>query len=288
MTYIEQLYRLWYVDLRARRRFQVWTIVIGFAYGVFNSLALKRPEKEVTWETLGLICFLTLAFSVFYCARPQPRASTVTLADVFRNRTILALGVVSIIVIVGLPLADQIPTVKAAFLNLQLRKVVYSAQAFEPKIEDKTASLITQASADQVVLDPNLVKAAGNKYLEASKPNPRTWQTALTLLNYRSTLNSVTASPPPQDCLELPKDANGIIANVLNGTFDHCSQTLDHIAWKDIVFKNSIIMYHGGPTVFENVTFVNCQFILDFTPSSKELGRNLLASNAVTLQLPGG
>ena len=127
MTYVRELYRLWYDDLKARRRFQVSTILIAFAYGVFNSLILGRSEKQVTWETVGVICFLMVAFSAFYCFQPHnwhlPRVS---FGDIFRVRMALALGLTSVIFLLGLSLANRIPLIARALVNLQLRQAVYS------------------------------------------------------------------------------------------------------------------------------------------------------------------
>jgi hypothetical protein len=53
---------------------------------------------------------------------------------------------------------------------------------------------------------------------------------------------------------------------------------------KNVILKNMHIVYEGGPVALENVTFVNC--IFDFGPGDKsqELGRQILASTAVTFK----
>jgi len=51
--------------------------------------------------------------------------------------------------------------------------------------------------------------------------------------------------------------ANRFIANV---TVTNCPQILDGFSWKNVVFINSRIIYHGGPVILDNVTFVNCKF----------------------------
>src|ERR1700688_2779336 len=112
MIYLQELYRLWYDDLEVRRRFQLWTLGIAFAYGVFNSLVLGRSERQVTWETVALVCFLTVAFSTFYCCQPHNwKLPVVSFGDIFRARMMFGLGLTSIIVLLGLSFANRIPLI---------------------------------------------------------------------------------------------------------------------------------------------------------------------------------
>src|SRR5258708_6388327 len=107
---VQRLYQLWYSDLKARRQFQLWTILIAFAYGLFNSLGLGRPEKQVTWETLGVVLFFTVAFSAFYCLQRRESIETskvdlpyAHLIDVFRqNRKLFEVGLASFVLSIGL------------------------------------------------------------------------------------------------------------------------------------------------------------------------------------------
>lgn len=47
---------------------------------------------------------------------------------------------------------------------------------------------------------------------------------------------------------------------VMNATIEGASQKLDSIVWLNIKFKNSRIIYNGGPLYLGDVTFENCQF----------------------------
>ena len=112
MIYVERLYELWYSDSRARHRLQLLTVAIAFTYGVFNSLVLGRPEKRVTWEVLALIFLVTVGFSVVYCLRPREwKLRSVSLGEIFRNRTTLELALASVFVLVISSFAIQFPKV---------------------------------------------------------------------------------------------------------------------------------------------------------------------------------
>jgi hypothetical protein len=47
---------------------------------------------------------------------------------------------------------------------------------------------------------------------------------------------------------------------IMNATIEGATQKLDAIVWLNIKFKNSQIIYSGGPLYLGDVTFENCQF----------------------------
>jgi hypothetical protein len=53
---------------------------------------------------------------------------------------------------------------------------------------------------------------------------------------------------------------------VLRTTMEGITQKLDGITWIDVSFKNSVIIYDGGPTYMSNVTFVDCTFQMSPSP----------------------
>lgn len=288
--FLQAVYRLWYFDVKARRRFQIQTILIAFAYGVFSSLVLGRPEKRVTWETLGLICFLTVGFTLFYALREEPwkvRSAYRRLREFFGNRGYYELGLTSVAVLVLFSLVRYVPITKvqAFSYDLQLQQAI-SAQKLGPGAFDTIVKVVTTATARQVPLSPRLVNAAGRRVLEDSRENPGAWPATLAFLSYRSSLNSETSPYAQGRCLGAPTSGFvGVEALTLD-----CSgqaQVLDHIAWKNVVIENSTVVYHGGPAILENVQFKNSRFILDYSPGSHELAKALTASNTVTITLPG-
>jgi hypothetical protein len=57
-------------------------------------------------------------------------------------------------------------------------------------------------------------------------------------------------------------------------------------SFHNVVFKNSVVHYSGGPTTLDGVAFVNCTFILDIsakqTPAKPSLLMSLLSSPSQT------
>ncbi len=288
---VERLYQLWYIDLETRRRFQVWTILAAFAYGLFNSLALGRPEKQVTWETLGLVCFLTVASSALYSfekisATESSKAnlSYAHLGEMFRqNRMLFDAGLAATaILLCGYLAARQFPSsrVLAAGMDMRLSRTIFSPKPFDENKVNELTTIFNTAKTDRVSIDPRLVKVAGKKVVEASRDNPRTWPATLALLNYSSSLNRGPSSYPQSPCFVG-------LGGVQNITIIGCpNQTLEHTVWKDVVFENSTIVYHGGRLTLDNVRFKNCEFDLDYSPESQELAKALTTSDTVTLTLP--
>jgi hypothetical protein len=141
--------------------------------------------------------------------------------------------------------------------------------------------------ANQVPIKPQLVNLAGKRIVEASRENSNAWPGVLALLSYRSTLNKeAPPSLPRVACIGVEGGVTGIVAHINGSHILNCSQELDHIEWRNVVFENATVIYHGGPTILDHVQFKNCQFSLDYKPPSQQLGQSLLASNNVSITLP--
>jgi hypothetical protein len=291
---VQRLYQLWYIDLEARRRFQVWTILVAFAYGLFNSLGLGRPEKQVTLETLGVVLFLTAAFSVFYCLRKSTSTETSTisftyahLGEVFRqNRTIFEVGLSSLVVLLALSVISRLPNsrVQAAGIDMRLSRAIYSPNPFDINTFNELTTIFHTATTDRVSINPQLMNVAGKRVADAYREDSRAWPVALALLSYRSSLNDKTSSYRQGSCIQ----SSALNTGVEDLTIINCpNQVLDYIAWKNVVFENSTVVYHGGPAILENVQFKHCQFSFDYTPESQELAKSLTTSNTVTITLLG-
>jgi hypothetical protein len=283
------VYSLWYYDLEARRRFQILTIVIAFAYGAFNSLVLGRPDKQVTYESLGLVFLLTAGFTLLYCVQKEARAvnrASASLREIFQSRSFLEFSAASALLIAFAALLVHVPNdrVQAASLDLRLRQALSSPDPFDVKTIDRVTSVLRKATADQLPINAALVNAAGTRYVGAPQQNPAAWQAGLEILSYHSARVAETESFPQRTCINVGK-ASGIVAEVSDSSITGCSQGLDNVSWKNVVFQNVTIVYHGGPVTLENAQFQNCRFNLDDSVQGRELGKALLGSNSVTLSL---
>jgi hypothetical protein len=46
---------------------------------------------------------------------------------------------------------------------------------------------------------------------------------------------------------------------------------IDYFVMRNVVFRNAVIVYHGGPVVMDHVVFINCRFITPNTPQGNQL-----------------
>ncbi len=150
------------------------------------------------------------------------------------------------------------------------------------------------------------------------------WQTTLQLVNYRSFLNAGLAPNPknPVPISEfkgewsydlmpagtpssdvgitvvglVPRERAAVmefLQNPLNADakfgpefliIDGAPLSLDGVRLKNVIFRNSRIVYRGGPMQMDNVYFVNCTFEVPRRPNGQELCATLLASTATTFK----
>jgi hypothetical protein len=61
---------------------------------------------------------------------------------------------------------------------------------------------------------------------------------------------------------------------------------LDTFYLRNIVLDGVTVHYNGGPLVLDNVTFLNCRFVVDNVDNGRALGYQLLASSTVTFRIP--
>lgn len=162
-----------------------------------------------------------------------------------------------------------------------------STDPTNPANIELVSRVLATAKEKKIPIQSQTIARVGNRFIEAAKSDPRSWAAAIQLINYRSTLNVAPIPPFPQGrCIVVPPDSTGIVNSIESLTLANCAQELDHIQWKDVAFRDVNVIYHSGPTVLENVHFINCKFHLDFAPPTQVLGQSLLASNSVTIKLP--
>jgi hypothetical protein len=62
--------------------------------------------------------------------------------------------------------------------------------------------------------------------------------------------------------------------------------TLDGFYLRSVVLEGVTVHYNGGPVILENVTFINCRFVMDNVDNSRAFSSQLLASSAVNFRTP--
>jgi hypothetical protein len=261
-----RLYNLWFVDERARWRLYFGSIAVAFGYGVVNNLLLGRAENRVTWESLGLLCATVTGFSVFYCARKRP-SSAEPETYVVRGRNWLVLvsaGAMAIILSVALW-----PRVDAYRTNYELASIRKRLQMAED------AGTVLPAS--QIVKYKGTIRATPSSTGEY-------WKTVAAVINYQSYLNQMRGEAPDPTKVANPCfDENARYNTFEDIQLRNCVIVLDNETFNSVAFRDSVVIYHGGPVIVRNVAFINCRFVLDLAqqpeiPAEKNLLLALLTS----------
>jgi hypothetical protein len=183
-----KIYHLWYVDVTARRRFQIWTMLLAFAYGIFNSIVLGRSEKELTWETLGLLCILTVGFTSYYClGNRQTVASHFSFRKALFNRRTIVVGFATAAVMM-LIVQTLTPAIDARVLAKRLSDAAISPENQKNQTEAK--EILAEAQTKSIRLPSKVVQDAGERFIQAAKTAPSAWDVALQFSAYRSFLDA--------------------------------------------------------------------------------------------------
>lgn len=75
---------------------------------------------------------------------------------------------------------------------------------------------------------------------------------------------------------------------IMNATIESAAQKLDAIVWLNIKFKNSQIIYSGGPLYLGDVTFENCQFQFGSDAESQKVLAQIKESGKQPVTLVSG
>ncbi len=116
------------------------------------------------------------------------------------------------------------------------------------------------------------------------------WSTVAAIINYQSLLNQMSGEAPNPSKISRPcgmvTTGDGLFSEgnvIVHQVISECVVDLDTEVFQDVTFKDSVIRYHGGPTILDKVTFINCTFLLDLkasqSPTHPEVLRSLLDSD---------
>jgi hypothetical protein len=177
--------------------------------------------------------------------------------------------------------------------------------------------VLENAKNKRFKIPPDVVKITGVKFVQAAQTNSNAWNAALALVDYHSSQNHVTLSAKPAPLSEsevtyhthydvawigppghaytvtplLPQYEAATVhfldkpdhnANVAMGpsflVLEDSTYLLDSLYFRRVIFRNSRIVYKGGPVVLDNVTFVNCTFEITQQPNGLSFATVFLES----------
>ena len=164
--------------------------------------------------------------------------------------------------------------------------------------------ILETAKKKKFKIPSDVVQTTGVKFVQAAHTSPDAWQAALAFLNYRSFENNVKINGKPQptppeqlnthyDILTIgpmgraytvppavPQDEGAKmhlldkpdrnLSNPLGPSFlllEDATYVLDSLYMRRVIFRNSRIVYKGGPVALDDVTFVNCAFEIPQQPN---------------------
>jgi len=173
-----------------------------------------------------------------------------------------------------------------------LRMLVIASQPARMQNQQAADDLLMQAKQNVIPPIPeDAVEQAGESFIDAGGANPGVWQTALRFVSYRSFSNSKQMPPVFSGqpyMIALGSKPDPIIPGaptfiVIQGP--GITHLLDNKAHKNVIFKQVLIQYHGGPTVLDHTFFQDCTFDITTDPKGKDLARAILKSFVPTLTL---
>jgi hypothetical protein len=270
-----------------------------------KALFLGRELGIVGAVATVIVALLALAAGAFYQATARATEDAK-----FRTRSEDRLTAIE----------GTIAKINATLEGMTLNRI--GSDPANPESIKEARNVITAAAANRTKIDPIIVKDVGTKFIQAGLNNPDAWNTALAFVNYRSTLNvyvrpvktvsvpagagtnydlgpRVDGKPSPQGShIPIPvaaKDAARFetIGKNLNQQLQYGSAqliltggalSLDDRYVRHIVFQGVEIHYSGRPLILEDAIFTNCTFVLDNTPTGRQLGEALLASSPISFK----
>jgi hypothetical protein len=214
-------------------------------------------------------------------------------------------------------------------INVHLTKIDASlaAQQIQQLAEnpaDKGSALEARQTIDadrkaSIVLPSEVVQRVGRKFVDVSAQNPAAWGTTLSLLDYKSFVDSSSPSIPLQEGAKgvytthffwrnpegsdpvhmyfkgrSPKESAAQFMLIGHdpdeGATEGVSvlfavgggQILDGMQLRNVVFNNVRIVYNGGPLRMTNVYFINCTFEMQVVKNTQDLAIALLAPSPST------
>ncbi len=211
---------------------------------------------------------------------------------------------------------NSLSSLRSSLSGTQLSSL--STRPINSETPVQVSRIISSATKAHETLGPDVIADAAAGFLQSASINPAAWKATSLLLDYKSTLNSAlapsTVSAQPYmnveaeftgnepwigrlafigrvhgdriaqlEELDHPHQANspnvGPAYYVLNGgEFD-----LDGLYLKNVIVKDALVVYRGGPVRIENTFFVDCHFRMEATPKTiRFAGAALAPESTVT------
>ena len=147
------------------------------------------------------------------------------------------------------------------------------------KVLGTISAEIRAATDDKKIIPATRLAAYKDAIHKLSPSDPEFWPTVAAIINYDSFVNQKTGKAPDPKKVSKPCGmlTQGEYNAFIGGVYENCVVNLDTQVFQNVVFKNSVIRYHGQRITLINVQFVNCSFILDLPPKPEPEQKLLFA-----------
>jgi hypothetical protein len=233
-------------------------------------------HRNIGWGIAGLYGAALAALVTFWIPREATNIETSVKLDTAHQL---------------LPIQIQLATLTGIMQLKQSKDVALAIQQSAnfatpiPAIE-AIKTIAQQAKEEKLAVTPQVLQTANINIQRAVASDPQlkpaAWSARLALVDYRTSLqqpfrgNTVAGTDQ-----ELPFE-NPQLNVIKEFVYRNGTQEIDRIFWKDVVFENVRIVYHGGPMAMQNVRFINCTFIMNDTWRTDKLADLILDQNVVS------
>jgi hypothetical protein len=198
-----------------------------------------------------------------------------------------------------------------------------AADPENPKNAQGVISALAAAKKAGVAVDSSVIQEAGPRFIDVANKSETAWSAALVLMDYRSTgivlgrvlepiaipaggghthydFNPLVPGKPAPTISHLAVPVlpgtgarYETIGSNMNPNFESAEYyltggavSIDNKDIRNVVFKEVEIHYSGKPLMIQAATFINCTFVFDNTPSTRDLGKALFAESTVNFKTP--
>jgi hypothetical protein len=287
---------------------------IGQAIGEFQPHGWRRVTTFLReWGLAGTAIAVPIALLAIVITLGIFAATRITKEATFEANTTKDIGEIS-------ARLDHLDQQMAAFQLTTLSK-----NATEGSTAHEVAQVLQAARQSSIQISPEVLRQAGDQFIEASVKQPLAWNAAIEIINYRS---FVALEPRKEKTVPVPANAtthfdmyaipgkpspklsnfptigvkpeNGAVLERIGQNLNKGlsfgtaaliasggATTLDFMHIEHVAFENVEIHYSGKALIMRDVLFINCKFVIDNTDPGRKLGETLLAGSPVTFTSAG-
>ena len=219
--------------------------------------------------------------------------------------------------------SDRLTAIETSLAALRIARD--GSTPTEKKSQIEAIEILATARKEALRLPVAIVEDAGKSFIDASNIEPGAWTAALRLVDYRSYLNSMIIHVPEGAAMapstqylfnvpngksmpismhalktpSVPMDEAALLEEIGRPSNPDIKTgdalvmlaggaiIIDNLHMRHVVLKGVEVHYTGKPAILEDVTFLDCTFVIENTLPGRGLGVQVLAANHVDFTSKG-